>query len=114
MAEVTMTAATVNITTTKGDTQPYTITVKENGVAVDFTNWTAKLQLRYPLNNEIAVTLTSSPASGITLGGSGVATISTTTINALPIGEYKYDFQVTKASGIIRTLLKGVHTVIYE
>lgn len=107
-----MTAATVNITTTKGDTQPYTITVKENGVAVDFTGWGAKLQLRYPLNNEVAVSLTSS--SGISLSGGGVATVSTTEINALPIGEYKYDFQVTKASGVVRTLLKGVHTVTYE
>lgn len=112
MAEALVTPAAVTIKTVKGDTAPFSITVNEDDVAVDFTGSSMRLQLRYPNSNNVAVTLTSS--SGITLGASGVATIDTTTVNALEVGDYKYDVQWTNASNVKRTIINGTWSVLYE
>lgn len=110
--EALITPAAVMIKTVKGDTAPFSITVNEDSTPVDFTGSTMRIQLRYPGSNNVAVTLTS--ASGITLGGSGVATIDTTTVNALEVGDYKYDIQWTNASSVKRTIISGVWSVMYE
>lgn len=107
-----ITPASVTIQTIKGDTAPFSITINEDGTPVDFTGSTMRMQLRYPGSNNVAVTLTS--ASGITLGGSGVATIDPTTVNALEVGDYKYDVQWTNAGGVKRTVISGVWSVLYE
>lgn len=96
----------------QGDTWlPGTITATENGVGVNFTNWSAKMEIRNAISNDVAVTLTT-PSSGITLDSFGVITLSMTATqtNSL-LGEYKYDLQLTNPSNQIRTYTYGTITV---
>lgn len=96
----------------QGDTWlPGTITATENGVPINFSGWSAKMEIRNALSNDVAVTLTS-PSSGITLSGSGVITLTMTAAqtNGL-LGEYRYDLQMTNPSNQIRTYTFGTITV---
>lgn len=112
MSEVLVTPARVAIKTIKGDSAPFTITVTEDATPVDFTGSALKIQLRYPTSNNVAITMTE--ADDITLGGSGVATIDTANVNALEVGDYKYDAQWTNSSGIKRTIINGYWSILYE
>lgn len=96
----------------QGDTwAPGTITATVSGVGVDFTGYTAKMEIRNAISNDVAVTLTS-PSSGISLNSSGVITLSMTSTqtNGL-LGEYKYDLQITSTLNVIRTYTFGTITV---
>lgn len=112
MSEALITPATVAVKSIKGDSAPFSITITENGTPVDFSGSALKIQLRYPTSNNIAVTLTE--ADDITLGGSGVATINTENVNALEVGDYKYDAQWTNSSGTKRTIINGYWSILYE
>ena len=112
MTEILVTPATATVRTIKGDTAPFTITISEDSSPIDLTGSSMRIQLRYPINDNVAVTLTS--ADDISLGGGGVATIDPTNINALDVGDYRWDCQWTNSSSVVRTVLSGVWEVRYE
>lgn len=97
----------------QGDTwTPGTITATSNDVAIDFTGWAAKVELRSAISGDVAVTLTSTPAAGITLTSLGVITMSmTSTQTAVLLGEYKYDLQMTNPSAVVKTYTYGTISV---
>lgn len=103
----------VDYTIWQGDTWlPGTITVTSGGTPIDFTGWTATMEIRNAISNDVAVTLTSSPAAGITMSSIGVITLSmTATQTSALLGEYRYDLQTTNTSGSIRTYLYGIINV---
>jgi len=110
---VQFTPQNVDYTIWQGDTwQPGTITVTASGTPIDFTGWTATMEIRNAISNDVALTLTSNPAAGIAMSSVGVITLSmTATQTSALIGEYRYDLQTTNTSGAIRTFLYGVINV---
>lgn len=97
----------------QGDTwSPGTITATVSGTPINFTGYTATMEIRNAISNDVSVTLTSTPAAGITLTSLGVITITMTATqtNAL-LGEYNYDLQITNGSSEKRTYTYGAITV---
>jgi hypothetical protein len=102
----------INYDVWQGDTwAPGTITATEGGVGVNFTGWSAKMEIRNAISNDVALTLTS-PSSGISLNSSGVITLTMTAAQTNDLlGEYKYDLQLTNPSNQIKTYTYGTITV---
>lgn len=100
----------------QGDTWlPGTITATLNSTPINFTGYAAKMEIRHAITREVVLTLTSSPAFGITLSSVGVITLSmTATQTAGLLGEYVYDLQLTYPSGNIRTYTYGTITVYLD
>lgn len=114
--EISTLPANINYTLVKGDTWlPGTITADINGTPINFTGYSAKLEIRPNLSGSPTKTLTS-PSSGITLSSSGVITLSMTAAetNAIPVGEYKYDLQITSGAGAVRTYSYGTITIVTD
>jgi hypothetical protein len=73
------------------------------------------MEIRHAKSREIVLTLTSTPAAGITLSNVGVITISMTAAQTSALlGEYSYDMQITYPSGIIKTYTFGTITVYLD
>jgi hypothetical protein len=90
-----------------GATWSKTFTWTIDTVPVNWTGYTAKMQVKEHLNSDSVVTLTS--GSGITLGGSAGTvdiTISSALTGAVTPGQYIYDLEVTNGS-ITYRLLEG-------
>jgi hypothetical protein len=88
-----------------GATWERTFTFKINGTLVNWTGYTAKMQVKEFLNSSAVITLTSS--SGITLGGSAgtiAVVISSALTGAVTPGTYIYDLEVTNGSITYRVL----------
>lgn len=90
---------------------------KINGVAVDLTDYTAKMQVRTsPSDPSVLVELstvngriTLTPASGrITL------TLFASTTTSLTPGQYVYDLELTAPDGTVTRLLQGGFVVIAQ
>lgn len=96
----------------QGDTwNPGTITATVAGTPVNFTGYTATMELRNAISNDVALTLTS-PSSGIALTSLGVITITMTAAQTNDLlGVYNYDLQITNTSNEIRTYTYGTITV---
>lgn len=97
----------------QGDTwEPGTITATVSGTPINFTGYTATMEIRNAISNDVSITLTSTPAAGITLTSLGVITITMTAeqTNAM-LGEYNYDLQVTNTNSEVRTYTYGTITV---
>jgi hypothetical protein len=98
---------TYNSTVWCGATWDKTFTWTIDTVPVNWTGYTAKLQIKEHLNSTSVITLTS--GSGITLGGSAgtvAVTISSTLTGAVTPGQYIYDLEVTTGTTTYR-LLEG-------
>jgi hypothetical protein len=94
---------------------------KETGIALNFTGYTAKLEVRVNKSDAPAIlTLTSDAGGGITLGGA-LGTIAirikNTQTSALPAGVYYYDllisvFNSTLNETIATRLVEGTFSAI--
>lgn len=100
----------------QGDTWlPGTITARLNGTPIDFTGYSANMEIRHAISREVVLTLTSTPAAGITISSVGVITLSMTAAQTSDLlGEYLYDLQITYPSGIIKTYTYGTITVYLD
>lgn len=91
----------------RGDTwEPGTITASISSVPVNFTGYTAKMEIRNAISNGVALTL--EVGSGITLSTVGVITIVMTAVQTSELtGDYNYDLQITDTSAKKRTYTYG-------
>lgn len=91
----------------QGDTwEPGTITASISGTVINFTGYTAKMEIRNAISNDVILTLQN--GSGITLSTLGVITIVMTAVQTSAlIGDYKYDLQITDTSSKKRTYTYG-------
>jgi len=98
----------------QGDTwEPGTITATISGTPINFTGYTAKMEIRNAISNDVALTLQN--GSGITLSSVGVITIvMTATQTSGLIGDYKYDLQITDTGSKKRTYTNGFITVLAD
>ena len=100
----------------QGDTwSPGTITATVSGTPINFTGWSATMEIRNAISNDVAVTLTSTPAAGITLSTAGVITFSMTAAQTdLLLGEYRYDLEMQNTTNEITTYIYGKITVVTD
>jgi hypothetical protein len=106
-----MAAGTLDFTIEQGATFNLLLTWEIDGVPVNITNWTARLQARIDIEEtDTVLSLTTTAGGGITLGGAA-GTISldrTATQTALlPAGEYVYDLELISAVGAVTRLVQG-------
>lgn len=106
-----MPAGALNLEIEQGTTWSTVLTWKIGGVAVNLTGYTARLQARRrPDSATQLLSLTSSPAAGITLGGVAgtiTLTLSATATAALHPGCYVYDLELVSAGGEVTRLVEG-------
>lgn len=88
----------------------------ENDVLINLTGYSARFIIRNEVDSSTAlVTLTSSPAAGVTLGGAaGTITIAIddAVTALLPLGELVWGLQLTGTTGLKDLLLHGDIVVI--
>lgn len=106
-----MAAGILDFTIEQGATFNLLLTWEIDGVPVNITNWTARLQARVDVEEtETVLSLTSAAGGGITLGGAA-GTISldrTATQTALlPAGGYIYDLELISGVGAVTRLIQG-------
>lgn len=93
-----------------------TFTVSQNGSAINWTGYTAALQVREAADSS-ATLLSLTSGSGITLGGTaGTVLVAITNAQsaAVPAGSYAYDLELTSSGTQITRLLQGAFNVIAQ
>jgi hypothetical protein len=97
----------------QGETFNRTVTWSIDGVPVSLTGYTAAMQVRTDYTSTSAIlSLTSSPAAGLTLGGAAgtiAISVSAITTTGLTSGSYVYDLELTSPSpsSEVTRLLEG-------
>jgi hypothetical protein len=102
----------------QGETFTRTVTWSIDGSAVNLANYTAAMQVKSSYTSNTAIlTLTSTPAAGITLGGAAgtiTLTISAADTADLAVGTYVYDLELTSDDDTVTRLLEGQFVVTPE
>jgi hypothetical protein len=109
-----MAATTYDILIEQGATFSQLVTYKDNGVAVNLTGYTARMQVRATLESASTLVELTTANSRIALGGTAgtiTLTISATDTAALTSGRGVYDLELVSGSGIVTRLLQGVATI---
>jgi hypothetical protein len=109
-----MAATTYDILIEQGATYSQVITYKDNGVAVNLTGYTARMQVRATLEAATALIELTTANGRIALGGAAgtiTLSISATDTEALTSGRGVYDLELVSGSGIVTRLLQGVCTI---
>jgi len=109
-----MAATTYDILIEQGATFSQVITYKDNGVAVNLTGYTARMQVRSTLESATTVVELTTANGRIALGGAAgtiTLTISATDTAGLTAGRGVYDLELVSGSGIVTRLLQGVATI---
>jgi hypothetical protein len=105
-----MAAGTLDFKIEQGATFNLLLTWKINNVAVNLTNYTARLQARVDIEDTETVLTLTTENGGITLGGV-LGTISldrtATQTTLLPAGTYVYDLELLAGSGTVTRLVQG-------
>jgi hypothetical protein len=109
-----MAATSYDILIEQGATFSQLVTYKDNGVAVNLTGYTARMQVRATLEAASALIELTTANSRIALGGAAgtiTLTISAADTEALTSGRGVYDLELVSGSGIVTRLLQGVATI---
>ena len=105
--------ATYNITCYQGATLDKTFTATNDGTPINWTGYTAKLQVRQYVNTSDTAVLTLTTGSGITAltnDGKVIITATATQTGAIAQGNYVYDLALTSGTYVVR-LVQGRFTV---
>ena len=104
---------TYNITAWQGADYDKTFTVTQNGTALNWTGYSARMQVR-DSSDATATLLSLTNGSGITLGGTAgtiAVAITSTQSAAIPAGAYAYDLELVSSGNIVTRLLQGAFIV---
>jgi len=104
---------TYNITVWQGADYDKTFTVTQNGTALNWTGYSARMQVR-DSSDATATLLSLTNGSGITLGGTAgtiAVAITSTQSAAIPAGAYAYDLELVSSGNIVTRLLQGAFIV---
>jgi hypothetical protein len=108
----------VSLTCKQGATFTRRITYKSNGVIVNLTGYTARMQVRPSYAYESSVlTVDLTTGSGITITGAiGAIDLAITAgvTAAITAGNYVYDLEVVAPNGTVTRLLEGPFIVTPE
>ncbi len=103
-----------NITLWQGADYDKTFTVTQNGTAINWSGYTAQMQVRES-SDATSPLLSLTNGSGITLGGTaGTITVAITNAqsSAINAGSFSYDLELTSSGGSITRLLQGSFNVV--
>jgi hypothetical protein len=90
------------------------ITINVNGVPINLTNATVKMEFRQDLDAPVALTLTTTNSSiMVTNAVGGIISIPSKKIE-VPFAKYFYDLQVTYSTGIVKTYMSGTWEIIAD
>jgi hypothetical protein len=109
-----MAATTYDILIEQGATFSESMVYKDQGVAINLTGYTARMQVRSTLESASTVVELTTANGRIALGGTAgtiTLTISATDTAALTSGRGVYDLELVSGSGIVTRLLQGVCTI---
>jgi hypothetical protein len=109
-----MAATTYDLLIEQGATYSQVITYKDNGVAVNLTGYTARMQVRATLESASTLVELTTENSRIALGGTAgtiTLTIAAADTAALTSGRGVYDLELVSGAGIVTRLLQGVATI---
>lgn len=104
---------TYSITVWQGADYDKTFTVTQNGTALNWTGYSARMQVRNS-SDATATLLSLTNGSGITLGGTAgtiAVAITSTQSAAIPAGSYAYDLELVSSGNLVTRLLQGAFTV---
>lgn len=111
---MSMTPGTYEITCYQGATYTKSWNFKLDGVNIDWTGYTAKMQVRQYKNLNDTAVLTLQTGSGIaalTSNGNVAITITATQSGAITAGNYYYDIELTSGS-VVERVLQGKFVVV--
>jgi hypothetical protein len=103
-----------DITAYQGADYDQLFTVTQGGTALNWTGYTAKMQVREAADST-AYLLNLSNGSGITLGGTAgtiLVNISNAQSAAISSGSFAYDLELFAGSGQVTRILQGAFNVI--
>lgn len=105
-------AVTYNVTIDQGANWFINFLYKDtSGNAVNLTGYTAALQIRETYaSTSTLLSLTSSPAAGITItAGTGTIAVTATAAQtgAIATGVYVYDCEITDGAGVVTRIVQG-------
>ena len=103
-----------DITCFQGADYDKTFTVSQDGTALNWTGFSARMQVRTGADAS-ATLLSFSNGSGITLGGTaGTILLSITNAQsaAVPSGSYAYDLELISGSSAVTRILQGAFNVV--
>jgi hypothetical protein len=105
-----------NIVAEQGATFNLNFTVQTDGVAWNFTGYTAAMQVRRSTSSATTLLNLSSTNGDITMNSSGEVsvTVSATEMTSLPSGRWVYDIEFTSPSDEVTRLLEGRFIVSAE
>jgi tRNA threonylcarbamoyladenosine modification (KEOPS) complex Pcc1 subunit len=109
-----MAAMTYDILIEQGATFSESMVYKDQGVAINLTGYTARMQVRSTLESATTVVELTTANDRIALGGTAgtiTLTISATDTAGLTAGRGVYDLELVSGSGIVTRLLQGVATI---
>jgi len=117
MTDLIKTANNYRAVNTLGDTfYLYFPTVTENDISVDWTGWTAKMQIKNK-STDITALVDVTQLTGIDLSVNGrlTITISAATMTAaLGVGNYVWDVQMTRSDGRVETWFQNAELEITQ
>jgi hypothetical protein len=103
-----------DITAYQGADYDQSFTVSQGGTALNWTGYTAKMQVREAADST-AYLLSLANGSGITLGGTAgtiLVNISNAQSAAISAGSYAYDLELISGSSAVTRILQGAFNVI--
>ena len=104
-----ITPGNYDITIWQGADYDKTFTVLQNGTALNWTGYSAAMQVREAVDST-AYLLSLTNGSGITLGGTAgtiLINISNAQSSAIDAGSYSYDLELISGSGAVTRILQG-------
>jgi hypothetical protein len=110
-----ITPGAFDITAYQGADFDQDFAVTQGGTALNWTNFTARMQVREAADATATLLSLSTGGSGIVLGGTaGTIALSVTNAQsaALPSGSFAYDLELQAGDGQVTRLLQGSFNVV--
>jgi hypothetical protein len=104
-----------DITAYQGADYDQSFTVSQGGTALNWTGFTARLQVREAADSTATLFDLATDGYGITLGGTAgtiLVAITSTQSAAVSAGSYAYDLELVSSGNQVTRLLQGAFNVV--
>jgi hypothetical protein len=110
-----ITPGAYNITAYQGADFDQSFTVTQGGTALNWTGYTARMQVREAADATATLIDLNTSGSGITLGGTAgtiLVNITSTQTAAVDAGSFVYDLELVSSGSQVTRLLQGAFNVV--